>query len=445
MRSCACLLLALAVAPSAYAQFELLVLENGQERPAPSVYNLGSFYPDETATAPFRLRNTSAASATLSLLTVAGFGFVLSSPALPAGLPTLESIDFSVTFRAADPGAYSASLNANGISILLTTSVLPRLTYRVDPSVGPLQTGAFPGPLDFGGVLRGSSAQLRIRFQNQSTQALTVPSIVTGGGEFILSSPPPAGQIVQPGQGGEFTLAFTPTTPGVRQGTLTLGDRTYPLTGTCLDPTPPKPTISIEMPQVASAQQGTMMVRFDAPAQTAGSGTVRISCAGPMDSAIVFASGGREVAFKFERGDRQLSFAFQTGTTAGALTFTVAMDGGATDQQTVEIPAAAPAITGLQTVRSGGVLELRITGFDNTRSLGALAFTFYDAAGNVIAPGVIRADASAEFARYFATSEGGVFLLRLAFPVLGDTSGIAWGEAVLTNSAGSTKTARTAF
>ncbi|MEO8370698.1 MAG: hypothetical protein ABI806_16055, partial [Candidatus Solibacter sp.] len=83
--------------------------------------------------------------------------------------------------------------------------------------------------------------------------------------------------------------------------------------------------------------------------------------------------------------------------------------------------------------------------FDNTRSLGALSFTFFDAAGGVIAPGVIRADASADFARYFATSQAGVFLLRLAFPVTGDTSGIAACEAALTNSAGATKTARTAF
>ena len=149
--------------------------------------------------------------------------------------------------------------------------------------------------------------------------------------------------------------------------------------------------------------------------------------------------------FAFAQGDRQAALAFQTGTTAGALTFSVAIDGGGTDQQTVPIPAAAPVITGMQTVRSGGVVELRITGFDNTRTLGALSFTFYDAAGSAIAPGVIRADASAEFARYFATAEAGVFMLRLAFPVSGDTSGIAACETALTNSAGSSKTTRTTF
>ena len=97
-------------------------------------------------------------------------------------------------------------------------------------------------------------------------------------------------------------------------------------------------------------------------------------------------------------------------------------------------------------MRTAGGLEIRITGFDNTRSLGALAFTFYDAAGNPIAPGAIRTDAAADFASYFAGSDlGGVFLLRAVFPVTGDASGVASCEATLTNSAGSAKTQRTFF
>jgi len=91
-------------------------------------------------------------------------------------------------------------------------------------------------------------------------------------------------------------------------------------------------------------------------------------------------------------------------------------------------------------------LEIRITGFDNTRSLGSLSFTFYDAAGNAIAPGAIRADATKDFAGYFAGSGlGGIFLLRATFPVNGNTSGVASCEATLTNSAGTAKTQRSFF
>ena len=136
---------------------------------------------------------------------------------------------------------------------------------------------------------------------------------------------------------------------------------------------------------------------------------------------------------------------FQTGTTAGTLTFTAQL-GGATDRQTVTIPAAPVGITATQAVRSPGSIEVRVTGFDNTRTVGALTFTFYDAAGSPVAPGAIRADATADFARYFQTSDlGGVFLLRALFPVTGDASGINTFEVQLTNSAGTARTARTAF
>jgi hypothetical protein len=136
---------------------------------------------------------------------------------------------------------------------------------------------------------------------------------------------------------------------------------------------------------------------------------------------------------------------FQTGTTAGVLTFT-AQVGGASDQRSVTIAGVAPGISTAQGVRSAGAVEVRIAGFDNTRSLGALSFTFYDAAGNPIAPGAIRTDAAADFAKYFAASDlGGVFLLRAVFPVTGDAALVASCEATLANSAGSSKTQRTSF
>ncbi|MEO8594402.1 MAG: choice-of-anchor D domain-containing protein [Candidatus Solibacter sp.] len=437
----ACLILAAFAAPSARAQFELLTVTEGQERPTSPVYNLGSFYADEAAAANLRLRNTSAAPATLSVLTLAGFGFVLSSPALPVGVSPQASIDFTVTFRASETGSYSAALNANGISVLLIAQVLPRLTYRPDP----LPPAPFPGPFDFGPVLRGATTQVRIRVQNESTQALTVPTIFTAGPDFAIQGIPPSGQILQPAQGAQFLLTFTPAALGLRHGTLTLGDRTYPLAGTGIDPPQPKPTLFIDLQSAASAQQGTVLIRFDAPSQVATTGAATLDFDGPPDSAIAFASGSRRVDFHVAPGDQQLALPFQTGTSAGTLTFSVEL-GGNSGRQSVNIAPAAPALTAIQAVRSAASVELRITGFDNTRTLGALAFTFYDASGNTLAPGVIRADAAADFARYFATSDlGGTFLLRLAFPVTGDSAGIAFWDAALTNSAGSTKTARTAF
>ena len=93
-----------------------------------------------------------------------------------------------------------------------------------------------------------------------------------------------------------------------------------------------------------------------------------------------------------------------------------------------------------------GSVELRLTGFDNTRTLSQLTFTFYDAAGNAIGPGAITSDVTKDFAQYFKTSDaGGVFLLRAVFPVTGDASRVAAFEASLANSIGLAKTARTVF
>ena len=435
------LLLALFLPPAARAQFNLFLVEGSTERPAPPVYDFGSLYADESASAHFRLRNTSNAPAVVDILAVAGAGFTLAPPVLPAGLAPQAAIDFNVAFHAADTGAYSASLRSAGITILLTAAVAPRLTYRIDPT----SASAFPGTVDFGSVLRGSSAARRITIQNATPLTLTIPAISVQGAGFALLGAAPSGQTLQPGQGGEFTIVFNPPSTGLLQGSLTLGDRSYTLLGTGVDPPLPKPIVSLDLTLAASAQQGALIVRFDAPAQTSGTGTATLDFRGPADSTIAFASGGRSTTFPIAPGDLQAVLPFQTGTTAGVLIFT-AQIGGASDWQSVTIAAVAPGIATAQAVRSPGAVEIRVSGFDNTRSLAALSFTFYDAAGNPIAPGVIRADAAADFAQYFAGSGlGGVFLLRAVFSVTGDASLIASCQATLTNSAGSSNTLRTSF
>jgi hypothetical protein len=87
-----------------------------------------------------------------------------------------------------------------------------------------------------------------------------------------------------------------------------------------------------------------------------------------------------------------------------------------------------------------------VTGFDNTRSIGALAFTFYDSSGNVLPSGSIQTNAAGDFAKYFSGSDlGGAFILRAVFPVTGDTSRIASCDVTLANSAGTTKAPRISF
>ena len=177
----------------------------------------------------------------------------------------------------------------------------------------------------------------------------------------------------------------------------------------------------------------------------------RPQTAGAADPAVQFAQGSRTVSFTVNPGDDRGYFgeraaaAFQTGTTAGILTFSVKL-GDTADQQTVEIAPAPVGVNGVETARSGAGLEIRITGFDNARTAGPLAFTFYDRTGASLAPGAIRADGSAAFAKYFGQSEtGGAFLLRAAFPVTGDPSLVDAVEVELANSAGATRSGRVKF
>ena len=246
-------LLLLWLALPAWGQFQLYVVSGSSETAAPSLYDLGSVYPGETATAHFRLRNTSTTSASVTTLAVAGPGFGLAGPGLPMSLAPQAALDFTVSFQSTGTGSYSAALRSDGISILLTATVLPQLTLS--------------GSFDFGAVVRGLSASQRFTITNATPQALIVPSIAVQGADFSLAGAPPSSQAYAPQQSGEFIVVFSPRAVGSSQGTLQFGDRTYPLTGIGTDPPLPKPFLTVDLQQVASAQQGTIIIRFDTAVQ----------------------------------------------------------------------------------------------------------------------------------------------------------------------------------
>jgi hypothetical protein len=192
------------------------------------------------------------------------------------------------------------------------------------------------------------------------------------------------------------------------------------------------------------------MVMLDAPAPRAASGTVTLDFqpkpAGASDPAIMFSSGARTASFMCDAGATSCRFGdqqsalFQTGTTAGILTFAARFGSMASDLKTVTILAEPVSLISAQGSRSVDRLEVRITGFDNARTAGPLAFTFLDAAGNPIAPGNIRVDAGAAFQQLYRTSGAGG-----AFPVTGDASQIAAFEASIANSEGVAASTRTKF
>lgn len=420
-----------ALAGAAQAQFQLFSVTGTVETPVAAVFDFGTAGPGDAVSVRFRVRNTSSAPAALVSMVLAGSGFTFpTSPGLPKTLAPAGTLDFTVQFQANAAGSYSAGMTLPGISVILTAAVVSELTY----SAG--------SPIDFGQVVHGTSATLNVVVSNRSTAALAIPSFTVFGAGFSVDAPSPAGLVLQPQQSDPFTLRFAPSSNGSYSGTLIAGDRTFVLSGTGVDPR--TLAVSVNPGQLASGAQGTAVVSLNLPALTAASGTLTLDFQGAADPAVAFASGGRSVAFTVSPGDTQLvSVPFQAGTTAGTIVFTATL-GSASAQQSVTIAPAVVALSSATALRASGALTVEITGFDNTRSAGSLAFTFYDGAGNAIPPSPIQA--SADFTDFFQTSGlGGLFLLKAVFPVNGDPAQVAAFEVQMTNAAGSSSTGRTNF
>jgi hypothetical protein len=217
------------------------------------------------------------------------------------------------------------------------------------------------------------------------------------------------------------------------------------LLATVVEPALPKPQLIIDR------AQNVLTVNLDAPSQTTGSGVVTMDFLGTPDPTIQFAAGGRTLRFTVSPSDTQghfgdkLTAGFHPGTTAGTIAITVTL-GGVTDRQSIDIAPAPVIFTSVQGVRSPSAIELRLAGFDNTRTAGKISYTFFDASGSPVPPGAIEIDSTADFADYFQKSEaGGAFLLRSIFPVTGDVSKIAAFEVKIGNSVGAGSTPRTPF
>jgi hypothetical protein len=458
------LLFALAAAGPAWGQFELYLVNGNIEQPVGQAYNFGNVEPGGSLAVPFRIRNIGAAAATLDLLTVSGAGFSLANvaPAIPVSLPSQQTVDFTVVFQSAGSGSYSAALESVGISVIVSATVPVELTCEWVTGTGVQALAA--GPANFGSVPLTQNATIEILLLNQTSSVLTAPGAVVTGTGFSLDGPSAGGKLVLPAASVAFEIQFIPTAAGVMTGTLAIGDRSYVLTGTGTDPPFPQPQIVVTLPQSESAQQGTLesdqqytvAINLSAASLISGMGTVTLtfvpepSLAGtPADPGIAFASGGQSTTFAVFIGatagnfDAQATISFQTGTTAGTLTIAVQLGSNSTQQSFTILPAVV-GLTAVAGVRSASTVEVDLTGYDNTRTAGALSFTFYDAVGNALAP-AIQASASAVFASYFQNAAGGTFALKAVFQVVGDTTQIAAFQAVVTNSAGSATTAQVSF
>lgn len=445
------LLLLLLASAAAHAQLQLYFAPPGApEQEINGVHDLGSVPVADTIAARFRLRNTGAASVTIRTLQVSGAAFgITGQPPLPYIAAPGTNVDFTVHFLPQATGSYSASLNVNASAWLLRATATPGMALRLRGE--PVSTGT---AIDLGIVERGESATLLLELHNPAREPATVSEIAVSGPAFSLG-PVVRPLTLAPGAGAPLELRFSPAAAGIATGTLTIDRRVFRLTGSGTEPALPRPALVLSSGAIRSGEQGRVSVRLAGPSRAHGKGTLRMELqpAGTIrdnDSAAQFATGSRTAAFEIAPGDSHVSFRgedslpFQAGTTAGTIVFVVEA-GGFTERTGVTVTPEAVRLEKVSVQRLGTALDVQLTGFDNTRTLSALRFTFF--AGSQALSGMpLQISAGAEFDRWWSASTlGGVFQLRASFPVTGDGAKISGVEVQVVNSAGTASSDRIAF
>lgn len=445
------LLLALPLLASAQLQV-FLAPQNSTETAIGASLDLGTTSLGDSTSVRLRIRNMGQATVTLTQLIVAGSGFSMSgAPSLPFLVAPVNNVDFTVRFSPTGSGGYSANLQVNNTSVILRAAGAPGVSVSFNGT--DLATG---NQIDFGRIERDTASTLTLRLSNPGKDPANVLSIAVTGSGFSASSQPTLPIVVGAGHSVDLVLAFNPTVSGIAQGSLTIDKRSFVLTGTVYEPQLPRPSVILETPVLHSGDQGRISVRLASPSRSAVKGQVRMELrpAGQIrdnDAAAMFLSGSRTLSFDINPGDQVIklrgesSTAFQAGTTAGTLVFTVEA-GGFTDQVSTVVSADVVHVDKAAVVRTSSGVELTISGFDNTRSISDLSFTFYSPDGQPLAGMPVKVNAGSDFATWWAASTvGGVFQLRAVFPIAGDASKVTAVQAAAANSAGSATTAKLSF
>jgi len=449
----------LALAPVlAQAQIVLYSLSGITPSPVGSVYGYGQVAAGDIKDVRFRALNTGTASVTITLLKVintTGAGFsIVNTSSTPFVVAPGNGMDFFIRFSATAVTSYSATVEVNTVTAILLATVVPAPTLSV---ASPCTAPDANGNIGFGRIPQGTQETCTLSILNPFPQLLTVSPLTVVGSSFATTS---ANAVtIASGQSASFTIQFSPATAVSYSGTLTVGARTYGLSGTGFSSPLPSLIWTFDTTIIRSGEQHTLSLQLSAPAPVAAAGSVILSFAPSTavvtdDTAVQFVATSKRIAsFTVNAGETaiklnaQPNIVFSTGTTAGKITFTVdsgifGLTGGATTSLTT---ANAPiAITTTGATSRANDLDVVISGFDNTYSIGGMSFSFFDRGGVSLV--VLSADFTSNFRAFFQSqTAGSSFLMRVSFPVTGDASQVGGVEVQIPNSAGVVRTPRLNF
>jgi hypothetical protein len=446
------------LAPILHGEFQLFTVRGTTETPVTGLVDMGSTATGQPLDVLVRVKNAGTTMATIQTLNVQGTGFRLyQAPTPPISLVAGFSLDFYVRFVSDQPVADGrANLRVNNATVTFLASAMAGVNVYAVEEDGTKTPRPAGQSTVFLPIERGQRSTRRFVVENPHSVAVTVNSVTVSGDSFqLVTAIPPPWQLAA-GSSNTIEITFQPATSGLKTGALVLDGRAYPLEGVGKEPAFPKPFITIGPEAQQSARQVKVSVNFDTVSRADGAGQLRMeftpAMAGPDDPAVVFLSNSkRTIPFVVSPGQSQALFSnqketlFQTGTTAGTLRFVAEM-GGYTAETSVTI-AAAPVLVDTITVTRGlDLLQMSVKGFDNTRSASDVAFTFFDSAGKMIDPGIIRANVADRFQAYFQTAPlGGMFAMQANFPATGLTNVITGVEIEFRNQAGTLRTPRLTF
>jgi len=434
--------------------------------------NFGNVSTSGSAAITFTLSNQSSISLSVPSITVpapttySSNPFALDVSQVPATLAAGTSANFTVTFAPGQTGVVTTAINVGtssypiqGAGIVVADIDALQISYVDSTGVQTLPQAATP--ISFGQLVAGSggSASLVFTVTNPGTSynSVTVSSLTVSGTAYSLSGLTGASAFpyaILPGSSIVFTVTFTPSASGTSAGSLTIGTRTFLLTGAAVTSPLPGFSLIVNPSPLSSQQQATVSLQLSSAAALSLTGTLSLSFAPSVanvttDPAVVFlannsltvpisiASGSQTATYTNSAGTAQTAIGFQTGTTAGTITFTVTFPNTPAYTQSYSItPSIVQTTSATAVAQSSQVLLITVNGYDNTYSAGNLNFTFYNTSG--AAYPAISYNAASIFQSNFFTNNtsGGAFVLQASFPVTGDITQIGSVAVSISNSVG---------
>jgi hypothetical protein len=395
------------------------------------------------------------------------FSVVINGPGLY--VTTTSLLDAALTVN------YSATLAASGGTTPYSWSAtgLPN-GLSVSPSLGaisgtPTQQGVFSVKVtvtDHDGNTATATLGLTVGPApvTITTTGITPPAL---GASFSVmfgatgGTPPytwtaiglPGGVTMDP----NGTLSGTPTSIGTFPITVIVTDGKGQKTSQILNlvvalPAAPGTSLNGFPANGTPGTQVTSAVTFNTPYPLDVTVNLKLTFApasGSDDPNVQFATGGRTTTVTVKAGSTTslTTIAVQTGTVAGVITITEQLVSNGTDitpspapTRTITIAASAPSVTSVTVTPGTNQFTVVVVGFDPTRAITQVNFTFTPASGSTLQTSTVTIPAQTLFSQWYqssaATPFGSQFSFTITFTVGGSVSSIQSVTVTLTNPTG---------